>query len=95
MKLICKDKTELVVTSMANSYIKTIGEDTSVVLRIDNPEVSISELKTQLSDENLSQFTIKVDDENVRNYTDYTLYKIIDTLSDNVNSIEVTLNQII
>lgn len=94
MKIIFKDKSEITISSSSNSYFNMIGESEAITLRIDNPTITVDELIQKLTLDNLSSFTIQVDDSANREYSDYTLIKIVDTLSDQVNSIEITLNKL-
>ncbi len=94
MKLIFKDTTEISISSSSNAYINALGENETLTIRIDDPTVSVSELAQKFTLENLSAFTIKVNDDVKRDYTGYVLDKILDVISDQVNSIDITLNKI-
>ena len=94
MKLIFKDTTEISISSSSNAYINTISKNETLTIRIDDPTITVSELVEKYTNENLSTFDVEVDENSKRNYTNYVLDKIVDVLSDQVDSIEITLNKI-
>lgn len=94
MKLIFKDNTEIEISSSSNAYVNVIDANETLTVRIDDPTVSVSGLVEKFSTDNLSAFTVKVNDDVKRDYTNYVLDKIVDVISDQVNSIEITLNKI-
>ena len=94
MKLIFKDTTEISISSSSNAYINTISKNETLTIRIDDPTITVSELVEKFTNENLSSFDLEVDENSKRNYTNYVLDKIVDVLSDQVDSIEITLNKI-
>lgn len=94
MKLIFKDTTEISISSSSNAYINTISKNETLTIRIDDPTITVSELVEKFTNENLSTFDVEVDKNSKRNYTNYVLDKIVDVLSDQVDSIEITLNKI-
>lgn len=94
MKLIFKDTTEISISSSSNAYINTISKNETLTIRIDDPTITVSELVEKFTNENLSTFDVEVDENSKRNYTNYVLDKIVDVLSDQVDSIEITLNKI-
>lgn len=93
MKLIFNDKTEISISNSSNAYINALGESETLTIRIDNPTISVAELVEKFTIENLSTFTVKVSEDVKRDYAGYILDKIIDIISDQVNSIEITLNK--
>ena len=94
MKLIFKDTTEISISSSSNAYINTISKNETLTIRTDDPTITVSELVEKFTNENLSTFDVEVDENSKRNYTNYVLDKIVDVLSDQVDSIEITLNKI-
>lgn len=93
MKLIFNDKTEISISNSSNAYINALGESETLTIRIDDPTISVAELVEKFTIENLSTFTVKVSEDVKRDYAGYILDKIIDIISDQVNSIEITLNK--
>lgn len=93
MKLILKDKTEIVISNVNVSYNDTVDMDerNSILLTINNPEVEVADLVKALTSDNLSSVQIEsnvktVSKENLK------LSTISEVLTDDTHAINIRLH---
>lgn len=93
MKLILKDKTEIVISNVNVSYNDTVDMDerNSILLTINNPEVEVVDLAKALTADNLSSVQIEsnvktVSKENLK------LSTISEVLTDDTHAINIRLH---
>lgn len=93
MKLILKDKTEIVISNVNVSYNDTVDMDerNSILLTINNPEVEVADLAKALTADNLSSVQIEsnvktVSKENLK------LSTISEVLTDDTHAINIRLH---